>query len=123
MPTHEIEAMLRDVNEEGQFTLTSLTDTDGFALITIRTPVCCDPEIYAAVAARVQRAARQTLAPLEMDPLDEVTVAYQDGQRLVCRLFEANGQHLILSVLVPKNRPYRRLTNRAISAIEREWRV
>jgi predicted regulator of Ras-like GTPase activity (Roadblock/LC7/MglB family) len=113
--------MLNETHTKGEFLLTALTDVDGFALITIADERCCDPDIYAGVAANLKRTAERARSQLEMGTMDEISIYYKDGTRLVCRLFQAHGQDMILFVLVPKRHRYRMLTNRAISAIKREW--
>jgi len=123
MSIKEVEQYLHELNAKGNFALTSLTDVDGFSLITVKSPECCEPDIYAAVAARLQRTAEQARSHLGMVPVDEVSTTFEDGRRLVCRPFVANNQNLILSIVVSKKHSYRQLTNRAIRYIKHEWEV
>lgn len=118
----KIEAMLQETHTQGEFLLTALTDSDGFSLISLTSDEYRDPDVYAAVAANIRRSAQKVRRQLEMGTMDEVSIYYKDGLRLVCRPFKAHGQDLILSVIVPKRHYYRMLTNRAISSIKREWR-
>jgi hypothetical protein len=51
--------------------------------------------------------------------MDEVSLVDDDKFRLVCRGFNVEDSQFILTVIVPPNKTYRRLTNEAIKEIEK----
>lgn len=119
----ELSDLLEDMNEEGQFQISILTNHHGFPISSAAAPNQ-DPEKQSAVVALVERTALQVRSQLGMALTDEISVFDTDGQRLVCRPFDANGHKLILSVLVSnKHTSYRRLTNKTINSIRRSWKL
>ena len=111
------------MNEEGQFEISIITNLHGFP-ISSSASGDRDPEKQSAVVALIERTGLQVRDQLGMSATDEISVYDTHGNRLVCRPFEANGQQLILAVLVSdKNKSYRRLTNKTISAIRRSWKL
>lgn len=111
--------ILHDLNSQGGFPISVLTDRDGLLLASACTPDW-DSEKQAAVVAVIQRAAQQTEG-VEMGRADEVTVRDDLGRRLVCRPFAVVDRVLILGVLAANGRAYRRATNEAVRAIRRTW--
>ncbi len=119
----EIAEQLAVMNAEGSFSISVLTDLAGFP-IAWAAQGDQDPDMQAAVVALIQKTARQVRDQLGMAQMDEISVFDAKGQRLVCRPFTANGHELILAVLVPsRDQTYRRLTNRAVRAIELGWKL
>jgi predicted regulator of Ras-like GTPase activity (Roadblock/LC7/MglB family) len=119
----DVETLLREMNEQGQFIMSVLTDGDGLP-IAAATRTGDRVHDHSAVAAfLVQRTARQVQSQLDMGQPDEVSIADQGQRRLVCRPFQVQGQSLILAVMVPDRRSYRRLTNQTIRTIQRGWKL
>jgi predicted regulator of Ras-like GTPase activity (Roadblock/LC7/MglB family) len=114
--------LLREMNKQGGFLAATLSDTQGLC-IAAAADINYDLDVQSAVAALVQKAARQIQSQLGMEQPDEITVRDIDGTRLVSRPFKANGQELFLSVLISDRQCYRRLTSQAIRNIQREWRI
>lgn len=113
--------VLQEMNQAGNFTISVLTDRHGFPLAAA-SQNGEDPEMQSAVVALIQKTALQTENQLGMGQTDEISLFDQDGNRLVCRPFAANGRYLILAVQMKnRNQPYRRLTNQAIRKIKRAW--
>ena len=107
---------LAEMNVQGGFVASVLSDRQGF-LIAAAVAAGHDPDVQSAVVAQVQNAISHVRGQLGMGQTDEIAVADSSGRRLVCRLFRAGDQELILAVLVPTRASYRRLTNRAIRDI------
>lgn len=115
--------LLHTLNQDGGFSISVLSDQQGFPLASAMESGQ-DPDLQAAVVALVQKSAVQATNQLGMAQTDEISLYSAGGQRLVCRLFMANEHSLILAVQIPdKAKSYRRLTNRAISAIQKSWKL
>ncbi len=119
----ELSKLLTEMNDEGGFPISILTDRQGFPIASAAAPGQ-DPDRQSAVVALVQKTAVQVQEQLGMAQTDEISVFDADGQRLVCRPFKAKEHNLILAVLVPdRNQSYRRLTTKAVIAIRRAWKL
>ena len=117
----KLATLLADLNKEGGFPIAILTDRQGFPIASAAAPGQ-DPQSQAAVVALIQKTASQARDQLGMAQTDEISVFDTSGQRLVCRPFRVDGQDMILAVMVPKrDQSYRRLTNKAVDAVRREW--
>jgi predicted regulator of Ras-like GTPase activity (Roadblock/LC7/MglB family) len=115
----ELAGLLANMNTEGGFSLAVLTDPNGFLIASAALPGQ-DLDAQSAVIALVQKTAVQVRTQLGMEQTDEISMYDAAGRQLVCRSFDADGQGLILAVLVPhKRQSYRRLTNQTIKAIRR----
>ncbi|MDM8528846.1 roadblock/LC7 domain-containing protein [Anaerolineales bacterium HSG24] len=119
----ELSQLLATMNERGKFSISVLTDKHGFPIASAAQPGQ-DPYTKSAVVALVQKTASQASNQLGMAQTDEISMYDTEGRRLVCRPFSANGHDMILAVLVPtKHQSYRRLTNQAVSAICKSWKL
>lgn len=119
----ELAQILADMNEQGGFPIAVITDRHGFPIASAAAPGQ-DPDTQSAVVALVQKTATQVRNQLGMSQTDEISLFDTEGRRLVCRPFSANGHEMILAVLVTdKNQSYRRLTNTAVNAIRRQWKL
>jgi len=115
--------LLAEMNEKGGFPIAVLTDHHGFPIASAAAPGE-DTDTQSAVVALVQKTASQVRSQLGMSQTDEISLYDTEGRRLVCRPFTTNGHDLILAVLVPnRNQTYRRLTNTAVNAIKRQWKL
>ncbi len=115
--------ILERMNEEGDFSISVLTDRHGFPLASA-TRSGEDPDTQSAVVALIQKTATQASSQLGIGQTDEITLFDAAGHRLVCRPFDANGHQLILAVRIDdRHKPYRRLTNQAIRKICKAWRL
>lgn len=119
----ELARLLANMNEEGGYPLSVLTDRQGFPIASAATPGQ-DPETQSAVVALIQKTATQVRTQLGMAQTDEISLFDTEGRRLICRPFNANGHDMILAVSVPnKHQNYRRLTNKTVNAIRRQWKL
>jgi predicted regulator of Ras-like GTPase activity (Roadblock/LC7/MglB family) len=119
----ELAKILATMNNQGGFPIAIVTDRHGFPIASAAMPGE-DPEIQSAVVALVQKTASQVQNQLGMAQTDEISMFDTEGRRLVCRPFYANGHNMILAVLVPdRHQSYRRLTNTAVNAIKRQWKL
>ncbi|NIO69559.1 MAG: hypothetical protein GTN71_11145, partial [Anaerolineae bacterium] len=69
----------------------------------------------------VRNVIEQAQTRIDLAEADEVTVRGNDKMRLVSRYFTVGDEALILVVVAPPDRAYRRLTNRAIKALRVAW--
>ncbi len=115
--------LLAEMNAEGGFSISLLTDRHGFPIASA-TQAGQDPDVQAAVVALVQKTAVQARQQLGMAATDEISLFDAEGQRLICRPFDANGYDMILAVRIPhRHQSYRRLTNVAIQTVRRIWKL
>ncbi len=119
--SNKLTTLLTRLNENGNFSITVLTDSQGLPIASAAMPGF-DPERQSAVVAVIQRMAEQAGNRLGLD-MDEICLNAANGHRLVCRNFQAGSNQLILAVLI-KNRDqsHRRLTNQAILNITQVWK-
>jgi predicted regulator of Ras-like GTPase activity (Roadblock/LC7/MglB family) len=110
-----LEEILREMSARGNFEAAVLTSLDGLPIATV--PADYESEVAAAMVAMLQQVSHDARTQLAMGRIDEVTIRDEDFTRLVCRYIEAEGQRLILAVVVPGGQPYRRVTNRALRDI------
>lgn len=120
--SNELAKLLIEMNEQGGFPISVLTDRQGFPIASAAGPGY-SPDTQSAVVAMVQKTATQVRDQLGMAQTDEISLFDTSGQRLVCRPMSINGHDMILAVLVPdKDKSYRRLTNQAVNTIRRMWK-
>jgi predicted regulator of Ras-like GTPase activity (Roadblock/LC7/MglB family) len=96
-----------------------LASSDGLPIATV--PSAYDPETAAAMVALLQSVSHEAHDQLGVSGVDEVTVVGRDRRRLVCRRLQIDGEELVLALMVPANRYYRRISNRAIKEIKAVW--
>ena len=119
----KLAALLADMNEQGGFPIAILADQQGFPIASAAT-VDQDPQSQAAMVALIQKTVAQVRNQLGLTQTDEISLYDMAGRRLVCRPFRVNGHDMILAVLVPdKHQSYRRLTNKVINAVRRQWKL
>lgn len=119
----KLSELLTEMNEQGKFSISVLTDQHGFPIASAAEPGE-DAETQSAVVALVQKTAVQAHTQLGMAQIDEISLFDTTGQRLVCRPFNAKGFDMILAVRTPdRNQSYRRLTNQMITAVRRIWKL
>jgi predicted regulator of Ras-like GTPase activity (Roadblock/LC7/MglB family) len=113
------EKILREMNHAGDFKAAVLSTTEGLSLASA--PAGYEDEMAAAMVALLNEVARQAHRKLNLAQVDELSLVGDDRTRLACRYFSVAGQDLVLAVLTPPDRYYRRLTNRAIREIRLAW--
>ena len=111
--------ILHDMNKAGNFRASFLVDAQGLPVAAVTSGY--DTDTASAMAALVRNVVEQAQTRIELAEADEVTVRGNDKMRLVSRYFTVGDETLILVVVAPPNRPYRRLTNRAIKALQAAW--
>jgi predicted regulator of Ras-like GTPase activity (Roadblock/LC7/MglB family) len=118
----ELSQLLADMNQEGGFSISVLTDRQGLPIAFASAPGY-DPDRQSAAVAFVQKTVNQASEQIGFTT-DEITLNAVDGQRLICRLFKIKDQNLILAVVIPlRQGSFRRLTNQAIHSIRRIWKT
>ncbi len=119
----EIAKLLAKMNDQGNFPIAVVTDRHGFPIASAAAPGQ-DPDLQSAVVALIQKTASQVQNQLGMAQTDEISLYDTEGRQLVCRPFITNGHNMILAIVVPnKKQSYRRLTNKMVSAIKRQWKL
>ena len=111
--------ILHDMNETGSFRASFLVDAQGLPVAAVTSSY--DTDTASAMAALVRNVIEQAQTRIDLAEADEVTVRDNDKIRLVSRYFAVGGETLILVVVAPPYRSYRRLTNRAIKALRAAW--
>jgi predicted regulator of Ras-like GTPase activity (Roadblock/LC7/MglB family) len=111
--------ILHDMNETGSFRASFLVDAQGLPVAAVTSSY--DTDTASAMAALVRNVIEQAQTRINLAEADEVTVRDNDKIRLVSRYFAVGDETLILVVVAPPYRSYRRLTNRAIKALRAAW--
>jgi predicted regulator of Ras-like GTPase activity (Roadblock/LC7/MglB family) len=111
-----LQAVLRELTANEAISLAVLASDDGFLVAAV-------PEVESAsVAAAIGASLHQLADRLpEKSSVDEVSIVFDDGQRLVCRALPCEGADMLLSVVVRPGCACRRLTNRAMREICAAW--
>jgi predicted regulator of Ras-like GTPase activity (Roadblock/LC7/MglB family) len=109
--------ILRTMHQAGQFQAVVLASADGLPIAT--TPAGYDSDVAAALVAMLRKVSGEAQSQLGLAEIDEVTVRSRDRVSLVCRRLDVGTEELILVVIVPPGRYYRRVTNQAIAKIKR----
>ncbi len=111
-----LQAALRELTANEAISLAVLASDDGLLVATV-------PETeLASVAAAVGASLHQLADRLpEKRPVDEVSIVFDDQQRLVCRALPCERADMLLCLVVQPRRAYRRLTNRAMREICATW--
>ncbi len=113
------EEVLQKMNDQGHFRAAVLAGKDGLPIATVSS--IYDTDTAAAMVALLQSVSKEAREQLGMAEMDEVTIFDRDRMRLVCRYLIVDGEELILAVIVPPNRYYRRLTTWAMREIQKLW--
>lgn len=111
----KLEKILYQINKEGDFKTSIISDIDGLSLASATSDF--DEQRVAAIAGIVQEVSAKAEKYIGFKKMDEVSMVDDDKFRLVCREFEVEGRHLILTVMVPPYKTYRKLTNTALKVI------
>ncbi len=114
------EQVLSRIINEGDYEAALLSDDDGLALALVATEETT--AMIAPMTALLRDSARQARQQLDLAYVNELSLVCDDRFRLVCRFFQTDsGQPLALTLVVPPDQSYRRLTNRAITEIKAAW--
>jgi predicted regulator of Ras-like GTPase activity (Roadblock/LC7/MglB family) len=113
------EQILNKLNEEGKFDAAVLSLKDGLPLASSQ--LHYEDDMAAVMVTVLNEAAHKINRELNLAQMDEISIVGDDRTRLVCRYFSVNGSDLLLTVVTPPDRAYRRLTNQTIKEITRIW--
>lgn len=113
IPLSEI---LRGMQKAGQFKAVVLASADGLPVATA--PAGYDSDLAAALVAVLRKVSGEAQSQLGLAEIDEVVVRSRDRLSLVCRRFDVGAEELLLAVIIPPGRRYRRTTNRGIAEIK-----
>jgi len=118
-----LDNILQEVCRGGQVSAAIIANLEGFPIATA-SPTH-DAETLAALVAYLRDTAQRAQTQLGLSQLDEVTIRDRDQGLLVCRSFPVDGEEddLLLVILLPKRRAYRRLTNIAVRQIRAVWQA
>lgn len=117
----QIQEIVQQLGQQAGFHEAVLTDSMGFPIAAFITNSSAEPS--AAVSAMIQRVAEQASERVGLGAMDEVSMYDEFGQRLVCRRFLVGERVLFLTVKVPPQVSYRRVTNQAIHKIQAAWTI
>ena len=113
------EEILNRMNEKGNFDAAVLSLKDGLPLASSR--LYDKDDMAAVMVTLLNEAAQKINQELNLSQMDEISIVGDDRTRLVCRYFSVDGSDLLLTVVTPPDRAYRRLTNQTIKDIKRIW--
>jgi predicted regulator of Ras-like GTPase activity (Roadblock/LC7/MglB family) len=109
--------ILNEMNQEGGFTRSVLATEEGL-------PIAADPvdtgiELASAMVSVLQQVAAETRNQLELPPIDEITIRTDQKYHLICRPIQLGNEIMIMGVIVPPNKAYRRVTNKTINRLKK----
>jgi len=113
----KLEKILYKMNKEGDFKAAIISDIDGLSIASVASEF--DDQRISAISGIVQEVSDKAERYIGFKRMDEVSMVDDDKFRLVCREFEAEGWQLILTVMVPPYKTYRKLTNTALREISK----
>lgn len=113
----QLEGILHRINQEGEFRASIISTLDGFSIASASSQL--DDVVISALSSIVQETSNRAEKYMGFKRMDEVSLVDDDKFRLVCRGFNVEDSQFILTVLVPPNKTYRRLTNEAIKELEK----
>lgn len=109
--------VLRRMQESEQFQAVVLASADGLPIATA--PAGYDSDLAAALVAALRKVSGEAQSQLGLAEIDEVVVRSRDRVSLVCRRLDLGTEELLLVVIIPPGRRYRRATNQVIAEIKR----
>jgi len=112
-----LDKVLRRMQESEQFQAVVLASADGLPIATA--PAGYDSDLAAALVAVLRKVSGEAQSQLGLSEIDEVIIRSRDRASLVCRRLDVDTEELLLAVIIPPDRRYRRATNRAIAEIKR----
>jgi predicted regulator of Ras-like GTPase activity (Roadblock/LC7/MglB family) len=113
------EEILNKMNAEGNFDAAVLSLKDGLPLASSQ--LHYEDDMAAVMVTLLNEAAHKISRELNLSQMDEISIVGDDRTRLVCRYFSVDGSDLLLTVVTPPDRAYRRLTTQTIKEIRRIW--
>jgi predicted regulator of Ras-like GTPase activity (Roadblock/LC7/MglB family) len=114
-----LEEILYAMNAEGNFDTAMLSIKDGLPLAS--SPAQYEDDMAAAMVTMLNETVKRINLQLNLPQVDEISIVGDDRTRLICRYFIVDGHELMLTVLMPPDQSYRRLTNKVIKEVERLW--
>jgi predicted regulator of Ras-like GTPase activity (Roadblock/LC7/MglB family) len=119
--SNELNQLLANMNKEGGFPISILTDSAGLAIASAADDGM-NADKQSAVVAFIQKTAVQVCKQIGFTNSEEVSLYDADGKHLISRSFRAKNSDLILSVLVPdRSTHYRHITSSTIKKIVEIW--
>jgi predicted regulator of Ras-like GTPase activity (Roadblock/LC7/MglB family) len=117
----EITRVLQQMNQEGGFPISVLTDSQGLPIASAAQKGM-NADRQSAVVAFIQKTATQVSKQLGLSGSEEISLLDSEGMHLICRFFKVYEYDLILSVMIShRNTSYRRITSNAIRRIAEIW--
>lgn len=120
---HQLEAILKDLLVQGQLLAVTLTTEDGLPIASLEGHESTG--VLAGLSALFSEVGTRAEQLLEWPPLDELSISHQKGTRLVIRLLHTRHARVLMVVLVPAHRTYRRATavaiRRLLPLLEQLW--
>lgn len=115
-----LEEILKRTITVGDYEAALLSDSDGLVLAKAAANEMA--VMMAAITALLRDAALRAGHQLDLAHINELSLVGDDRFRVVCRFFQTDlGQPLSLTLVVPPDQAYRRLTNQAITDIVKIW--
>jgi len=117
IPMEAVKKQLEQVAREGGFKAALLTTEDGFDVVNIDSSL--DPDALAALSGFVWRMTKNAVDLTGFHGMDQIAMSVGEGDSVICRSFDIEGQPVVLTVIAKLTPPYRDLTDRAMEGIRR----
>jgi predicted regulator of Ras-like GTPase activity (Roadblock/LC7/MglB family) len=113
--------ILYDMNNNGKFPLSILTDKDGLPIVSAANDGSI-PEKQAAVIGFIRKTSLQVSKLLGWKDLNEITYSFSNGTILVNRPFNVKDNQLTLATIVTDiTVPYHEVMTLAIAEVQKAW--
>jgi hypothetical protein len=115
-PQATIEKAMQDILAKGFYDAVHLFSDEGLPLATAANPAANghkskDQDSIAEMAILFHNVRRMAAAMADVTSLREVLIEGVNRRKIVFRFFQAFGQEVVLAVVVPANKSYRKVTN------------
>jgi predicted regulator of Ras-like GTPase activity (Roadblock/LC7/MglB family) len=111
------------INHDGGFSEVLLTDDSGLPILSSSNETE-DTEVTAAIVSKIQQSIFITKDHLQMSDLEEISLYDNNGKRLIIRPFKTGSSTMFLAILMPgKTMTYKRLLNKTLREIIRNWEI
>ncbi len=103
--------------KEGRFEALLLFNNEGLPMVEVNSLQQYNEDGIAALSAVLSQSAELTEEFNANTIVDEVSLRTANQVRIVSRPFQVHNIKLVLIAIVPKDRPYRKITNTAIQKV------
>ena len=118
-PQQEIEFLMQQAVNLGNFDVVCLLTEDGLPLAQVGGDTDEGKEILAEIAIQLQEIRKSVYEIDTFIGLNEIVFESSNFRKLVFRIIRAFGQNVVLAIAVPPKRSYRAFANKLVKTIKK----